>query len=509
MTGYTHDSDGFEGAEEFAATGLDPAELRLQQDSDLTREAPVWLVDDDPAVRESLAQWLELAEIHLRCFSRAEALLEALAAAEPVSVVISDIRMPGMDGLTLLARLALQAPELPVLMMTGHGDVATAVAAMQGGARDFIEKPFDPEALELKLRQALAGRRLSDENQRLRRRLSVRGLSGLLRGESRQIRQLRERLLELRGHPARVWISGEAGSGRSTLALALAEHAPPADASASSAAMSTAATALLARVECAPLSQARAEGAEALASAIEDALAARPAANTLLLHEVDHLSGAQWQWLDGWIAAREDGARQAPRLVCSAQCSVGDVMASGPLTRTLGHALAEIELTTPALRERREDIPLLMAHFSRQAAEVHEVEVQPFASGELAALMAADWPGNLWQLRQAASRRVVLGELPTTRQSSAPGNASAEEDAGEVGNGASDEALANSEEHGLAAQVAMFESTLIRAALIRARGNIAQVLEELALPRRTLNLKMHKYGLRREDFRHGHDDSAN
>ncbi|HBJ27088.1 MAG TPA: hypothetical protein DDZ08_04105, partial [Cobetia sp.] len=81
MTGYTHDSDGFEGAEEFAATGLGPAELRLQQDSDLTREAPVWLVDDDPAVRESLAQWLELAEIHLRCFSRAEALLEALAAA--------------------------------------------------------------------------------------------------------------------------------------------------------------------------------------------------------------------------------------------------------------------------------------------------------------------------------------------------------------------------------------------------------------------------------------------
>ena len=104
---------------------------------------------------------------------------------------------------------------------------------------------------------------------------------------------------------------------------------------------------------------------------------------------------------------------------------------------------------------------------------------------------------------------MVLGELSTTRQPSAPGNASAKENADEAGNGGSDEALASSEDQGLAAQVAMFESTLIRAALTRARGNIAQVLEELALPRRTLNLKMHKYGLRREDFRHGHDDSAN
>ncbi|AZV32283.1 hypothetical protein CU110_14300 [Cobetia sp. ICG0124] len=199
---------------------------RLTQDHELTREAPIWLVDDDPAVRESLSQWLELADLNLRCFPRAEALLEALAAGEPVSVVISDIRMPGMDGLTLLSRLTLEAPELPVLMMTGHGDVATAVSAMQGGARDFIEKPFDPEALELKLRQALAGRRLSDENQRLRRRLSVRGLAGLLRGESAKIRQLREQILELKGHPARVWITGESGSGRTTTALALAEHAP-------------------------------------------------------------------------------------------------------------------------------------------------------------------------------------------------------------------------------------------------------------------------------------------
>ncbi|MGO2414447.1 MAG: sigma-54-dependent transcriptional regulator [Cobetia crustatorum] len=467
---------------------LSVAEQRLTHDRELTREAPIWLVDDDPAVRESLAQWLELAELTLRCFSRGEALLEALASGEPVSVVISDIRMPGMDGMTLLARLALAAPELPVLMMTGHGDVATAVAAMQGGARDFIEKPFDPEALELKLRQALAGRRLSDENQRLRRRLSVRGLSGLLRGESPKVRQLREQLLELRGHPARLWITGEPGSGRTATALALAEHAAPQTASARSDAV-MAAHALLARVECRPLTG-DARGAGALAEAMADALAAAPGATTLLLHEVSGLSAEQWQWLDGWLVSQSHAGRQSPRLVCSAMKSPHELIAGGALSLTLGHALAEIELSTPALRERREDIPLLMAHFSRQAAEVHQVAEVSFGTGELAALMAADWPGNLWQLRQLASQRVVLGETEPV-----PVDGEGKQDEG-------------NHSTGLAAQVALFEATLIRASLQRARGNIARVLDELALPRRTLNLKMHKYGLRRDSFRQGGDESG-
>ncbi|WP_404983445.1 sigma-54-dependent transcriptional regulator [Cobetia marina] len=456
---------------------------RLTQDHELTREAPIWLVDDDPAVRESLSQWLELADLNLRCFPRAEALLEALAAGEPVSVVISDIRMPGMDGLTLLSRLTLEAPELPMLMMTGHGDVATAVSAMQGGARDFIEKPFDPEALELKLRQALAGRRLSDENQRLRRRLSVRGLAGLLRGESAKIRQLREQILELKGHPARVWITGESGSGRTTTALALAEHAP-AEGEAQRVGTSPA-SALLAKVECRALVGMASSGA-ALSEAIDEALQAAPEMNTLLLHGVDVLSREQWQWLDAWLNAQPEGGRRAPRVVFSAECSVQALVASGTLGLTRGHALAEIELVTPSLRERREDIPLLMAHFSRQAADVHQVPELPFVRGELTTLMAADWPGNLAQLRQLASQRTVLGEQG--QEPPATGQEAGEEDP-----------------DGLAAQVALFEATLIRAALTRARGNIAQVLEELALPRRTLNLKMHKYGLRRDDFRHGAD----
>ncbi|WP_176493713.1 sigma-54 dependent transcriptional regulator [Cobetia sp. 5-25-4-2] len=459
---------------------------RLTQDHELTREAPIWLVDDDPAVRESLSQWLELADLNLRCFPRAEALLEALAAGEPVSVVISDIRMPGMDGLTLLSRLTLEAPELPVLMMTGHGDVATAVSAMQGGARDFIEKPFDPEALELKLRQALAGRRLSDENQRLRRRLSVRGLAGLLRGESAKIRQLREQILELKGHPARVWITGESGSGRTTTALALAEHAP-AEGEAQRVGTSPA-SALLAKVECRALVGMASSGA-VLSEAIDEALQAAPEMNTLLLHGVDVLSREQWQWLDAWLNAQPEGGRRAPRVVFSAECSVQALVASGTLGLTRGHALAEIELVTPSLRERREDIPLLMAHFSRQAADVHQVPDLPFVRGELTTLMAADWPGNLAQLRQLASQRTVLGEQG--QEPPATGQEAGEEDP-----------------DGLAAQVALFEATLIRAALTRARGNIAQVLEELALPRRTLNLKMHKYGLRRDDFRHGADGAS-
>lgn len=484
-------ADGLRG-DALRTDGLSAAEQRLTHDSELTREAPIWLVDDDPAVRESLSQWLELAELSLRCFSRGEVLLEALAAGEPVSVVISDIRMPGMDGMTLLSRLALAAPELPVLMMTGHGDIATAVTAMQRGARDFIEKPFDPEALELKLRQALAGRRLSDENQRLRRRLSVRGLSGLLRGESPKIRQLRDQLLELRGRPARLWITGEPGSGRTATALALAEHAAPHATAHSEPARNDGSVAehvLLAKVECRLLAGDE-RGAQALSDAIDEALAAAPDATTLLLHEVSGLTDEQWQGLEGWLATQPHAGRQSPRLVCSASHGVSDLTASSAVGLTLGHALADIELSTPPLRERREDIPLLMAHFSRQAAEVHQVPEVSFAAGELATMMAADWPGNLWQLRQLASRRVVLGESAPTPKTS--GGEHDEED----------------ESTGLAAEVALFEATLIRAALKRARGNIALVLEELALPRRTLNLKMHKYGLRRDSFRQGGDTSG-
>ena len=173
----------------------------------------VIVVDDEASIRNAVEQWLSLSGFDVQLFTCAEDCLGQLPA-HFAGVIVSDVRMPGMGGLALLNRLQQLDADLPVILLTGHGDVPMAVEAMRAGAYDFLEKPFSPEALLGSLRRALEKRQLILENRRLHEQADLREqIDGRLLGVSRSLQTLRRQVLELAPLPVNVLIRGETGSG--------------------------------------------------------------------------------------------------------------------------------------------------------------------------------------------------------------------------------------------------------------------------------------------------------
>ncbi|MGR2739920.1 sigma-54-dependent transcriptional regulator [Billgrantia sp. Q4P2] len=441
---------------------------------------PIWLVDDDPDVRESLSQWLEISELAVRSFARGQAALEALQAGDACGVLVSDVKMPGLDGLALLrAMQALEAPP-PVVLITGHGDVPMAVEAMQAGAWDFVEKPFEPERLEESVRRGLESRRLALENRRLRQALREGGLAARLLGQAPCMVRLRQQLVNLATTRANVLVLGETGSGKEVVARCLHEAGG--------------ASGPFVALNCGAIASELIEselfghekGAFTGASERRIGKLEHASGGTLFLDEVESLPlTAQVKLLralqEGEITRLGSNAVLGVdlRVVAATKVDLLALAAEGGFREDLYYRLAIAELTIPPLRERREDIPLLFQHFCHQAAEVHQRPPQEPEGELLAALGRHPWPGNLRELRNAATRFILGLELPWLAADAAP------------------------EEGSLAAQLAAFEAALLREALSRHGGNIQAVLEELELPRRTLNQKMQKHGLRREAFTGG------
>ena len=189
----------------------------------------VIVVDDEAAIREAAQQWLELSGFSVQvCSSAAQAL--ALIDVDFPGVLISDVRMPGTDGLQLLGKVVECDRDLPVIMITGHGDVPMAVQAIQQGAYDFIEKPFTPERLLDVVRRALEKRRLVCENRALRQQFGLKdGIAAQLLGVSRPMERLRRQILDLAGTSVNVLIRGETGSGKERVARCLHDFSERAD----------------------------------------------------------------------------------------------------------------------------------------------------------------------------------------------------------------------------------------------------------------------------------------
>ncbi|MCK1786517.1 sigma-54 dependent transcriptional regulator [Pseudomonas sp. TNT11] len=436
----------------------------------------VIVIDDEASIRTAVEQWLSLSGFEVQLFSRAEACLAQLPKDFP-GVILSDVRMPGLNGLELLAEVRRRDADLPVILLTGHGDVPMAVEAMRDGAYDFLEKPFSPEALLNSLRRALDKRGLILENRRLHQQADHRTqLENSLLGVSRSLQNLRRQVLDLATLPVNVLIRGETGSGKELVARCLHDFGPRAK---------KAFVALNCAAIPEQLFEAELFGHES--GAFTGAQGKRIGkleyahGGTLFLDEIESMPLAQQVKLLRVLQEQKLerlGSNQSIhvdlRIIAATKPDLLDEARAGRFREDLAYRLNVAQLRLPPLRERREDIPLLFDHFAQSAAERLGRHVEPLSGAQLGRLLSHDWPGNVRELANVAERQVLgLGEP--------------EPEGIEAG-------------QSLAAQQEAFEANCLKAALTRHKGDIKAVLAELQLPRRTFNEKMQRHGLVREMF---------
>ncbi|CAK7060382.1 MAG: C4-dicarboxylate transport transcriptional regulatory protein DctD [Desulfovibrio sp.] len=444
----------------------------------------VYLIDDDSSLRFSVRQCLECSDFTVRDFDKAE---NALESTTPFfeGVILSDVRMPGMDGLTLLKKTREIDPDLPVILITAHGDVATAVDAMQSGAYDFIEKPFDETTLIDVLRRALEKRRLVMDLRRAKTDLAAaQGLDSRFVGAHPCMREIKRRIMDVAPTAAPVLLWGETGTGKEVVARCLHDCGDRKDNP-------------FVVVDCAsiPLTIAESElfgyVKGAFTGADKNHMGKLEAADggTLFLDEVNSLP---FEVQGKLLRALQEKAvtpvgshtpkRVDFRLISSTNEDLRKAIEQKRFREDLYYRLATIELYLPPLRDHKEDIPLLFGLFLEHAAALYGREVPRPRNADIARLMAHAWPGNVRELRNMADRFLLSGSRALNALTH-PAAASADK---------TDPVHATLTDH-----VSNFERQLIIDAVRRYKGDMRAVMEELGLPRRTLNEKMAKLGISR------------
>jgi two-component system, NtrC family, C4-dicarboxylate transport response regulator DctD len=447
----------------------------------------VLLVDDEQPILKATAQWLKLAGIEAKEFTSAKQALKQIDTNSNY-VLVSDVKMPDMDGLELARRCVDIDRDIPVILITAHGDVRMAVTAMRDGVYDFIEKPFEPELLIDCIQRAWEKRQLVLENRKLRRMVNHgASLEQRIIGRSKIMRDLRRQILMLSETPVDVVINGSTGTGKELVARCLHEWSPRAEAP-------------FVAVNCGAIPENLFEselfGHEA--GAFTGATGKRigkleyAQGGTIFLDEIESMSlnfqvkllrvlqerklervGSNKEIdLDLWvIAATKVDLREASK--------------QGKFREDLYYRFNIAELHLPDLVDRRDDVPILFEYFCEKAAYQFERGYEPLADEEIAALMIYTWPGNIRELKNIAER-FVLGIGRQLGVTSMLGKVEGQANVTAGG--------------GLSEQVQFFESELIKQSLRRNSGNIQAVTEELNLPRRTLNNKMQLYDIRRNDY---------
>lgn len=407
----------------------------------------VMIVDDERDVREAVGQTIELANL---VPVRAGSFIEAKdhIDADFDGVIVTDIRMPGRDGFHLLHYVHEIDPDLPVILLTGEGDIPMAVKAMSEGAYGFLEKPCGAKELLAVVEKALKARGLVMENRRLKLELD-RGdaAARMLVGVSDASSALRARVRAVARASAEVLITGEPGTGSPKLAEVI--HL-----------LSGAANRPFVKRAAAQLS------ANDLAGAMREA-----DAGTLYLDEVTALTPAvQFALLE----MLEAGG--TVRVLSGTARDIEAEVAAGRFSTDLFYRLDLMRVHVPALRERPEDIPVLFRHYVSQACEQANLPEPPISSEVVAGLMSQDWPGNARGLMNTAMRFAMgMGEETLTAKP--------------------DEGL------GLAEQLAQVERSLLIEALQRAQGRSGEAAGALKLPRKTFYDKLARHGLKPERYR--------
>jgi DNA-binding NtrC family response regulator len=434
------------------------------------------IVDDEKDMRQSISQWLALSGYDTETFASAEEALKGLGPDYP-GIVVSDIKMPGMGGMQFLKKLKGLDSALPVIMITGHGDVPMAVEAMRMGAWDFLEKPFNPDRMTELAKKATQARRLVLDNRALRRELSDgQAIISKLIGASPVMERLREDILDLGQADGHVLIEGETGTGKTLVAHAL--HAVGARATKTFILLSCGAfdeEALTRRLFGPPQP-------EEPIPALEEARG-----GTLVLEDIEALTPALQAKL--LTALNDQGTPAETRIIAISNMQDEGRTLEDALRADLFYRLAALRVTVPPLRQRGEDILTLFTRLAEQFADEYGCPAPELTAQEAAQLLQAPWPGNVRQLVNVAERAVLQNRRGTGTIASLL-----------MADNAETAPAMTSEGKPLKEFVEAFERMLIDNTMRRHKGSIVSVMDELQLPRRTLNEKMAKYGLQRQDY---------
>ena len=445
----------------------------------------VLLVEDDEDVLGSTAQALTLAGFVVETFASAERARAQIAFDAPV-VVVCDVRLPGLSGTEWLPQIRTIDAELPVVLFTGHGDIAMAVRAMREGAYDFIEKPFTSERLVATVRHAVERRSLALQVRVLHDALeNWHGIQAVLIGRSAQMQKVRRTVMTLAQTSADVLIYGDTGTGKELVARCLHDrserrrrHFVP--------------------VNCGGLPEALAEselfgheaGAFTSASRIRVGKFEYAHGGTLFLDEIESMPTAVQikllRALQERSVERIGSNKTIPfdcRVVAASKEDLKLLSDQNKFRADLYYRIGVAFIELPPLRERREDIPLLFEHFTLLAASRYERAAPVLTNSQLADLMAYAWPGNVRELRNVADRFVLglLGERLTQPR------------------GAGEPAIGLPQ--GLAQQVERFERAMIVEELRRNRGDQSATATALGIARQTLYDKVRKLSVVGDEFR--------
>lgn len=428
----------------------------------------VFVVDDDADHLSALADLVEVGGHAVQAFAQAEAAVEA-ARLEPPEAILTDLRMPGMDGMALLAAITALGGDIPVIMLTGHGDVAQAVRAIQAGAEDFLEKPYDSQHLLSVLTRALRARATRAEVGRLQGALSQK--SGAILGGSPAITDLRARLAALAPLDVDVILTGETGTGKELAARALHNASPRADGP-------------YIALNCAALPESLFEieifghAVGAFPGAVEKPGKLESAnGGTLVLDEVEAMplpvQAKLLRALQERQVERLGENRLRPldlRVITTSKTDLRAAIASGAFRADLFYRLAGSELYLPPLRGYGPDAPLIFAHYVQLSARRYGRDAPQMGLSLRRDLQRHDWPGNIRELKNAAERFALgLGwALPEDMPK------------GET----------------LPDRVAEYEAREISAALGRFGGSMERASQALGIARRTLADKVARYGIK-------------
>jgi len=374
----------------------------------------VFFIDDEADIRIAIAQSFELADLTARLFSSAEeALLAAKADGLPL-VVVSDICLPGLSGQSLLNSIHHQDAEVPVILITGHGDISMAVQAMHDGAYDFIEKPFATERLIETIHRAIEKRHLTLENQQLKRSLKAsQTLGPRIIGNTGNIQALRDTITHVADTQADILLFGETGTGKELVARSLHEQSSRRELN-------------FVALNCGAVPENLIEselyghekGAFTGAETKRIGKFEHAQGGTLFLDEIESMPmQAQIRLLrvlQERVIERVGSNTLIPldiRVIAATKIDLKQAAQAGTFRQDLYYRLNIVTLDIPPLRQRKEDIPALFHHFLLVAAARYGKAATALSQPEMQCLISHDWPGNVRELRNAAERYVLLGKL--------------------------------------------------------------------------------------------------